>query len=300
MHLAVLSAGAPRHGRAITKQWQSIADQNGWGWELEFWEWENGQGYDNRDFASVQWAVWIGLFERAFDFMLMQSECKHLGVFVGTDLLQHLDLVQRGYPDPFHAATILAADAPHLVQEAQRLTGREVGYVRSIPPETYQARPIERWDNILAYVPTGREDFFRWPWILEVARDYPDIAFNILARQETQKEQTNVVAIPEIQGEEKRQLFERCFTYLRPIEHDGIGLTLIEAAQLGRFIFHSDTRIPHVLPARSVGEMEFHLDEILRRKRPPSPEINSYYVRQFSEQRLADDVEQLRRRMEDV
>src|SRR3990167_11492963 len=117
MKIATLSAGAPRHGHAITKQWQSISDENGWGWQLDFWEWENEKVYNNRYFASVQWAVWIGLFERAFDFMLMQSECKHLGVFVGTDLLQHFDLVQRGYPDPFHAATILAADAPNLVEE---------------------------------------------------------------------------------------------------------------------------------------------------------------------------------------
>src|SRR3990167_6353111 len=121
MKLAVLSAGAPRHGRAITKQWQSIADQNGWGWELEFWEWEE-DGYSSRDFSSVSWAVWVGLFERVFEFMTMQPECKHIGLFVGAELLQHRYLVQRRSNDPLGATSIIVADAQNLVEEARQLT----------------------------------------------------------------------------------------------------------------------------------------------------------------------------------
>ena len=296
MKLAILSAGAPRHAVNLCTMVQKISDSEGWGWDAQFVPWEK-DGYDSFDFSAIDWCWWEGCFERCFEFMSNMSECLHLGRFIGTDILQHADLRQRGYDSPFQAASILLADAPHLVQEAQQLTGREVGYVRSIPPETYQATPITKWDNILCYVPTGREDFFRWSWILEVARDYPEIGFSILARQETPKEVANVRAIQEVQGEEKRRLFDSCFCYLRPVEHDGIGLTLIEMAQLGRFVFHSDTRIPYVIPARSVGEIEFGLDEILRRKQQPNPEVSTYYVNEYSYDKLRGDVEKLRLEM---
>src|SRR3989337_722981 len=108
----------------------------------------------------------------------------------------------------------------------------------------------------------------------------------------------NVSILPEISGDAKLGEMVSCFAYLRPCQHDGIGLTLIEMAQLGRYVFHSDTRIPHVLPIRSAGEAEFHLDRILERKQPPNPEAGKYYVREYSESALADDLDRLRKRME--
>ena len=280
-------------------QLQKISDSEGYGWEVSFHEWAR-DGYDSVAFETIDWVWWEGLFERAFELMENLNETKHIGRWIGTDILQHESLVQRGYVAPFHAATILVADAPNLVQEAKELTGRDVDLVRSIPPETYQATPITRWDNILSYIPTGREDFFRFGWILDMAADYPDITFNILARSETPKDHPNVRAIPEVQGEEKRALFERCFGYLRPIQHDGIGLTLIEMAQLGRYIFHSDTSIPFVGPARSVGEIEYGIDRILAEKKQPDAKIADYYRSEYSEAKLTEDVARLHANMEAI
>ena len=293
MKLAILSAGAPRHALNLCTMVQSISDSEGWGWECAFWEWKKN-GYDDYDFPTVDWCWWEGCFQRVFEPVFMPDGTNHIVRWIGTDILAHQELVARGYPDEFGRARLHLADAPSLVAEAQALTGIETHYVRSIPPETYSPTPIQRWDNILCYVPTGREDFFRWSWILEVARDYPEIGFSILARQETPKEVTNVRAIQEVQGEEKRRLFESCFTYLRPVEHDGIGLTLVEMAQLGRYVFHSDTRIPFVGPARSVGEIEFGIDRILSEKKSPDPEVSTYYVNEYSYDKLRGDVEKLR------
>lgn len=299
VRLAFLSAGASRHGLNIQKQVQAISDEVGWGWETTFWEWVPNRGYDDYDFASVQWCWWEGLFERAFEFMLHYDEPKHLGRFIGTDLLQQRDLLARGYPNLFHAAKVLVADAPNLVQEAHELTGLDVGYVRSIPPTSYDPVPIERWDAVLGYVPTGRDDFFRWTWFLELARDYPHLAFHIIGREEGEKDlPENVVVHKEVQGEEKFRLFQSCLAYLRPVEHDGVGLTLIEMAQFGRHIFHSDTRIPYVLPARSVGEVEFGLDTLLAKPENPSPTISDYYRAEYSIAALTNDLRTLKERME--
>ena len=298
MRLAILSAGAPRHAQNLQKQLQSISDKNRWGWETAFWEWRKN-GYDDYDFASVDWCWWEGCFERVFEFMLMQGGPRHICRWIGTDILQHRELVGRGYPDPFAACSIHLADAPHLGQEAKDLTGLDVSLVRSIPPETYSPTPITQWDNILCYVPTSREDFFHLDWILDVAADYPDITFNILARETIPKALDNVLCYQEVQGNDKRKLFERCFLFLRPVVHDGVSLTLIEMGQLGRYVAHSDPRIPHVRVGRSVGEIEFQLDRILERKESPNPEIADHYRREYSMEALEQDVTRLHERMDD-
>lgn len=298
MRLAILSAGAPRHGMNISKQWQRISDDNGFGWQIDFLEWHKN-GYDDYDFGIYDWSIWIGCFENAFEFMGRIEGPSHAALWIGTDLLQHRELVTRGYPDPFGNARIHVADAPHLVQEAKDLTGLDVSLVRSIPPETYSPTPITQWDNILCYVPTSREDFFQLGWILDVAADYPNITFNILARETIPKALDNVLCHQEVQGNDKRKLFERCFLFLRPVAHDGVSLTLIEMGQLGRYVAHSDPRIPHVRVGRSVGEIEFQLDRILERKESPNPEIADHYRREYSMEALEQDVTRLHERMDD-
>lgn len=296
MRIAFTSAGAPRHGRNLSKLIQDISDQSGWEWETEFLEWQR-DGYESYDFTKYDWLWNVGNFENVFGWMATLPEsCKRIAMWVGTDILQHAELARR-MPDPFAAAQIHIADAPNLVEEARQLTGLDVGYLRSIPPESYHPVPIQRWADILCYVPSGRDDFFRWGWILEVAKDYPSLVFHVLSRSGAEPELSNVIHEPEVQGQAKRELFERCFAFLRPIEHDGVGLTLIEMAQLGRFVFHSDVRIPFVLPARSIGEIEFHLDELLRRQSNPDPIISEFYRREYSHERLREDVERLRERM---
>lgn len=297
VRLAVVSAGAPRHAKNLKIMLQETSDKEGWGWECDFLEWQK-DGYESYDFTKYDWLWNEGNFENVFVWMsTLPESCGRIARWVGTDILQHDGMVRRGYPDPFGAAHIHIADAINLQEEARQLTGLDVGLVRSIPPEAYARAPIERWDGVLGYVPTGRDDFFRWPWFLELARDYPHLTFHVIGREQEANLPSNVRTYKEISGEDKRRLFESCFVYLRPIEHDGVGLTLIEMAQLGRWVFHTDTRIPHVLPARNLGEIEFGLDSILDSKRPPRQEISEYYVREFSRERLQSDLEGLRQAM---
>ena len=299
MKLAFTSAGAPRHGKNLQAQVQRLSEKAGYGWETQFWEWQK-DGYESYDLASIDWLWNVGNFGNFFQWLeQLNPRPKTIAMWIGTDIIQHNDIVRKGIPDPFAAATIHIADAPNLVSEAAELTGLDVGFYRSIPPETYSPTPIERWDRILCYIPQGREDFFRWDIIREISRSYPDIGFRVLGRTEPLADApANVSILPEISGDAKLGEMVSCFAYLRPCQHDGIGLTLIEMAQLGRYVFHSDTRIPHVLPIRSAGEAEFHLDRILERKQSPSPEAGEYYAREYSESALADDLDRLRKRME--
>ena len=298
MRIAFTSAGAPRHGQNLCKLIQGLSDERGWGWECFFYEWAK-DGYESLPLEGTDWIWNCGNFGNVFHWFADLNGVQTVAQWIGTDILSHGDAVSRGALTPFRTATIHIADASNLQEEARQLTGLDVGLVRSIPPETYDTVPIGRWDGVLGYVPTGRDDFFRWAWFLELARDYPEITFHIIGREGDKELPTNVYIHKEISGDEKKRLFESCFAYLRPIQHDGIGLTLIEMAQLGRFVFHTDTRIPYVYPARSIGEMEFHMDEILRRKQQPDQEISKYYVREFSKERLGRDVEELRRAMDD-
>src|SRR3990167_8558213 len=85
MKLPTLSAGAPRHALNLCTMVQSISDSEGWGWECSFWEWKRN-GYDDYDFSIVDCVWWEGLFERAFEFMLLYAPTHQIGRFIGTDL----------------------------------------------------------------------------------------------------------------------------------------------------------------------------------------------------------------------
>ena len=296
MKIIFVSAGAPRHGFNLQKEVQGFSDKYGWGWSTEFYPWKE-DGYASMETKPSDWVWSMGNFGTVFQWM-ESLECKTIAHWIGTDVLQHVEMMQQGQYDPFDAADIHIADATNLQQEVHEYFRVDCGFVRSIPPQTYAPKPITRWDNTMAYVPPGREDFFRWNWILELAKDYPDITFNVIPRPQRTTQQPNVNEMAEISGETRDKWYEKCFAYLRPIEHDGVGLTMIEFAQLGRFVFHSDTRIPYIRPARSVMEMEVHLDDILSKKVSPDKKISDYYIREFSYDALKEDMEKLKRQME--
>ena len=301
VRITFTSAGAPRHGLNLQKQVQRISDAEGWGIETRFQEW-NDHGGKTWGYADLELSereiVWnMGNFGNCFQWFeslkAEEPERQLVAHWIGTDVLQHRDIVEKGGYDPFGSATHIA-DAPNLQEEVVELTKQPVGYVRTIPPKSYSPVPIVRWDRILAYVPQGREDFFRWTWFVELAADYPGIAFHVMARSGTKDTPPNLIEEGIVEGDAKDRLFESCFLLLRPVEHDGVGLTLIEMAQLGRFVAHSDTRIPHVLPARSVGEIEYQIDRILQSKEPPKPEVRDYYAAEYREERLRDDLDRIR------
>ena len=294
--VAILSAGAPFHGKNIRTQFQYVSDKHRWGWEIDFLEWRK-DGYESYDLSVYAWCIWIGCFERVFEFMGGIEGPKHIALWIGTDILQHQELIAKGYPDPFQAASIHLADAPHLCQEASELTGLPLGYLRSIPQYQFEPKPIDRWDSVLTYIPQGRDDFFHYPWIREIAADYQDLTFHILSRQED-KRIGNIVEHAHIDGDARNQLYSDCFAILRPCVHDGVSLTLIEMAQLGRYFIHSDLRIPFALPGRTVGEIEFHLDRLLTKKSQQDNSTIDYYRHEYSMDALEGDIVKLKEHME--
>lgn len=294
MKFAVLSAGAPRHGRNAAAQWQGISDSEGWGWEVSFLEWGK-DGYARHDLGLYDACVWLGCFERVFEFMGGIEGPRHIAYWIGSDILQHSDLVARGYRDPFGAAATHVADAPHLAEEARALTGREVGYVRSIPPGPVAPSPIRGWESVVCYVPVGREGFFRYGWIGEVASDYPDLRFDVLRPGiAEEKVEGNLIEHPDSGREGALGLLDSCFALLRPCVHDGVSLTLVEAAQMGRHFIHSDTRVPHAVSGRSVGEIEFRLDRLLELRQQPDEAVGEFYRKEYSVEALAGDLGRLR------
>ena len=86
MKLAILSAGAPRHGLNLCTMVQSISDSEGWGWQTQFVPWVK-DGYDSFDFSTVDWCWWEGCFERVFEFMGQIEGPHHAARWIGTDLL---------------------------------------------------------------------------------------------------------------------------------------------------------------------------------------------------------------------
>ena len=293
--IVFVSAGAPRHGANLQRQVQQIADSSGWGWETSYISWEAASATP----PPVGSWVWnVGNFGTFFEWarFLRDSGVRLIAHWIGTDLLQH-----KGSNAPFWAANIHIADAPHLVYEAVDLTGRNVGYVRSIPPRVLSPSPITRWDRVLGYVPVGREDFFMYSHVREIATDFPALEFHLMRPGLSNAAvEGNVHEYPEIGPEEADRLGESAFCYLRLCQHDGIGLTLIEMAQRGRWNLHPNANLFGVLHADSVGMAEAWLDWLVERRKEPNPDIASHYAREYSLEALEGDLDGLRRQMESV
>src|SRR3990167_3099700 len=98
--IAFLSAGAPRHGKNFREQVQRLADKAGYGWECEFWEWKT-DGYESYDFSCVDWIWNVGNFGNFFQWLAQKKpRPKAISMWIGTDILQHRDIVRQGISDP--------------------------------------------------------------------------------------------------------------------------------------------------------------------------------------------------------
>src|SRR5436309_14481665 len=116
-HIIFVSAGAPRHGLNLQKEVQEFSDKHGWGFDTSFYPWEK-DGYASLETKPSDWIWSMGNFGTVFQWM-QSLNCRTIAHWIGTDVLQHLEMIQQGQYDPFEAATIHIADATNLQSEVK-------------------------------------------------------------------------------------------------------------------------------------------------------------------------------------
>ena len=94
--------------------------------------------------------------------------------------------------------------------------------------------PLPERFGVVAYTPDGRHEFYGLPFVVELARRLPDVPFDLLATNGTADLPPNVR--PRGWVEDMDGVLRACTVYLRPVAHDGVSHTVLEALSYGRYV----------------------------------------------------------------
>ena len=95
--------------------------------------------------------------------------------------------------------------------------------------------PLPERFRVVAYTPEGRHQFYGLPFVVELARRLPDVQFDLLATNGPPGLPSNVR--PRGWVEDMDEVLRGCTVYLRPVAHDGVSHTVLEALSYGRYVF---------------------------------------------------------------
>jgi hypothetical protein len=137
------------------------------------------------------------------------------------------------------------ADATWLVEELQEVGIRALPKTITIPELLVgDIPPLPSEFSVLSYVPDKRHSFYGGNCIYEAARRLPDIRFDVVGGSGgwVSKPLANLV----FHGwqQDMKKFHRNASVLVRLVEHDGTGLTALEALSLGRHVIYSHP-LPH-------------------------------------------------------
>ena len=193
-------------------------------------------------------------------YLLMWLGVPSVVFWIGTDVLLHSS----------HASKSLRGlawhwcDAPWLREELAEVGISAEVIPLVIIPTPDVVPPFPRTFSALAYVPDWRPDFYRRDFIIELARRLPDVHFRLIATVRTDDLPSNVSALGWV--DDIAVVLSDTTVYLRPIEHDGLSNTVLEALAYGRYVLWNYP-IPGVEAVRGVESAEAWLCDLRDRHR---------------------------------
>ncbi|UCE45676.1 MAG: glycosyltransferase [Methanobacteriota archaeon] len=134
------------------------------------------------------------------------------------------------------------AGAPWLVDELQSIGIKaEEMMLTTIPRNCNQADvSFEKEFDFISYAPYSRFDFYGGRFVHALAEKNPDRKFLVIMPGLTEMQNKpsigaleNVTLLPEVDRQEMAAYYEKSKCLLRPIEHDGLSLSVLEALSHG-------------------------------------------------------------------
>lgn len=174
--------------------------------------------------------------------------------WVGSDLIQAEQRVaenkfKRSFVDhPLHLT-----DTPWYVPRLKTI-GIRAQYTPMLTLEATEIpRPFPEAFAVLAYVPTGKEQFYGLPHILEAAVLQPEVPFLIAGLDPSGHPlPPNVKALGWIHN--MKPLFDQSVVSVRIPEHDGLSFFVLETLAHGRYAIYNQP-FEHALTARNGTEV---------------------------------------------
>jgi hypothetical protein len=125
------------------------------------------------------------------------------------------------------------SDAPWLLEElVDVLPNSEVLNFKTIDVERVESN-FERV-QVLTYVPNKKEDFYGLDWVLQAAKNNPDVKFNVMGHSgEGVPSILNVNCLGWVNHETSLTLYMNSSIFLRLTKHDGKALSVAQALSFG-------------------------------------------------------------------
>lgn len=165
---------------------------------------------------------------------------KLIMLWSGSDVLYAQQENAKGHRAPWVNGVVHWAVSPWIAAEVREL-GLSCEYVQaSFVDVVPRPKPLPKKFSVLVFVrDVLKTDLYGWDRVLEVAQQLPHINFQLcgLPEGQTLKGPSNITVhnwMPNL-----TPLLERTTVVYRPVRHDGLSFTVLEALSHGRHVLYS-------------------------------------------------------------
>ncbi len=113
--------------------------------------------------------------------------------------------------------------------------------------------------QILSYVSKGREEYYGWSKIVEVAKQLPEVDFTIVGTDIKEGIPENIKCNGWV--ENMQAFFENCHATIRILEHDGLSGFVLESLSQGKHVFYSEP-LEHCIHVKDTSTLHEKIMEL--------------------------------------
>jgi len=159
--------------------------------------------------------------------------------WIGTDVLNYTKKYEE-HRRAINKNCINLAGSELLQKELEQI-GIQSYVVPIVPTDfCFAATEVPEKHAVLSYIPESREDFYNMPLVKEMAKQFPEVDFHIVANAGEHDTEClpNVKYQGRLNAEQMYQLYEKCSILFRFPEHDGLSMMLLEALGYGKNVVY--------------------------------------------------------------
>ncbi len=119
--------------------------------------------------------------------------------------------------------------------------------------------------QILSYISKGREEYYGWDAIVEVAKKTPEVDFTIVGTDLQKGTPENMKCLGWVDNMD--HFFNRCHSTIRFLDHDGLSGFVLESLYRGKHVFYTEPleHCTHVKNTQDLYEGVLELSEKLKK-----------------------------------
>ncbi|KRE83802.1 hypothetical protein ASG89_11830 [Paenibacillus sp. Soil766] len=191
-----------------------------------------------------------------YDWRLLLSKLagkKTLTHWIGTDVLDAMREYRKLDITTKLSRTLIdlnLAGSPLLKEELKEI-GVEAVEIPILPSMKFpNMASMPRKHAVLVYAPEGKEFFYGMDYVKNLAKEYTNIIFHIVANSQDNLLLPNVIFHGKLSLDEMGKLYDEITILFRFPEHDGLSIMLLEALSRGKYVIYP-YRFPNVFTPKS-------------------------------------------------